>query len=161
MNIVVWGNYLFEAKQPGQKTLRHAANLLDGNLDIITDILSISGKKFNLLDLKAFCEIFKSNILKFKIEVNKVFAALEEHNQPKKEVDKTVIVRRQGKERGGGRRIPKPTCIEELFAWGGEYLGINPVKVRDQSGREILSQDIPFLRNNEEVFLCTEEDEYD
>jgi len=71
---------------------------------------------------------------------------------------KTVIVRRYGKERGG-KRIPKPSRIEELMAWGGEALGIEPVKVRDCNGCDLPYQDVPYLRNNEVVILSAQEDE--
>jgi len=157
-NIAVWGHHLNEAKLPGQKQLRHFAQLLDGNMYVIIDLLSISGKKFSPPDLKMFCDIFKTNILKFKIEAERVRYAIIDLNTPKEEVEKTIIIRRYGKERGG-KRIPKPSCLEELNIVGGEALGIMPVKVRDCYGCEIPYQDIPYLRNNEIVTLSAEEDE--
>jgi len=87
-NIAIWGHNLFEAKLPGQKQLRHYAQLLDGNMDVIIDLLSISGKKFSTTDLKMFCEIFKTNILKFKIEVERVRNAITDHSTPKDEEEK-------------------------------------------------------------------------
>jgi len=63
-----------------------------------------------------------------------------------------------GQERGG-RRLPCPASIAELLSNGGKLLGLAAAQARDDGGRILEEEELPFLANETVIRLHTQEDE--
>jgi len=68
----------------------------------------------------------------------------------------SVVVKKMNKR--GGVELYVPNSIEELLSQGGQLLGITAVKVR-KADTEIAVTDISFIKQNDVLYLTTEEDE--
>ncbi|KAL6063017.1 DNA-dependent ATPase protein rad54 [Balamuthia mandrillaris] len=158
MGAAMYGQSRFVNSAKGQKPLKMAMTRLAYSEYFLDDLLNTPFRFFNAEYLHLACNTIKDNALKLVSEITQQRKA-ELHVASDASLVKELIVRRKYQQRGG-KRVPMPTSMQELFERGNKALGLvhsneQAVVVRDKDGAKIREEDLPLLQDRDVVYLMT------